>query len=193
MLCHCFSEHWSFFPFSSETLVNFFLCILNESQQILIFHLCHYSMARLAALWLIPMYGNVSSSTLWSVAFIWYTLHCLYKLVQPCWYDTITDNKVGFYLYSHCSDDSHCQYISPFVCCSVSLIVVEKSPNTSYRAMQYLQNELLTSILCQIEPDSNRHLKFGFNVKNFTFSFFHTPISRNSLDLDLKKLAYVSF
>ncbi len=33
------------------------------------------------------------------------------------------------------------------------LIVVEKSPNKSYRAMQYLQNELLTSILCQIEPD----------------------------------------
>ena len=30
------------------------------------------------------------------------------------------------------------------------LIVVEKSPNKSYRAMQYLQNELLTSILCQI-------------------------------------------
>ena len=33
------------------------------------------------------------------------------------------------------------------------LVVVEKSPNKSYRAMQYLQNELLTSILCQIEPD----------------------------------------
>ena len=33
------------------------------------------------------------------------------------------------------------------------LIVVEKSPNISYRAMQYLQNELLTSILCQIELD----------------------------------------
>ena len=33
------------------------------------------------------------------------------------------------------------------------LIVVEKSPNISYRAMQYLQNELLISILCQIEPD----------------------------------------
>ena len=33
------------------------------------------------------------------------------------------------------------------------LIVVEKSPNKSYRAMQYLQNELLVSILCQIEPD----------------------------------------
>ena len=33
------------------------------------------------------------------------------------------------------------------------LIVVEKSPNKSYRAMQYLKNELLTSILCQIEPD----------------------------------------
>ena len=33
------------------------------------------------------------------------------------------------------------------------LIVVEKSPNKSYRSMQYLQNELLTSILCQIEPD----------------------------------------
>ena len=33
------------------------------------------------------------------------------------------------------------------------LIVVEKSSNKSYRAMQYLQNELLTSILCQIEPD----------------------------------------
>ena len=32
------------------------------------------------------------------------------------------------------------------------LIVVEKSPNKSYRAMQYLQN-LLTSILCQREPD----------------------------------------
>ena len=27
----------------------------------------------------------------------------------------------GGVLYSHCSDDSHCQYISPFVCCSVSL------------------------------------------------------------------------
>ena len=35
----------------------------------------------------------------------------------------------------------------------VFLIVVEKSPNISYRAMQYLQNELITSILCQIEPD----------------------------------------
>ena len=33
------------------------------------------------------------------------------------------------------------------------LIVVEKTPNKSYRAMQYVQNELLTSILCQIEPD----------------------------------------
>ena len=33
------------------------------------------------------------------------------------------------------------------------LILVEKSPNISYRAMQYLQNELSTSILCQIEPD----------------------------------------
>ena len=33
------------------------------------------------------------------------------------------------------------------------LIVVENSPNISYRAMQYLQNELLTSILCQIEQD----------------------------------------
>ncbi len=33
------------------------------------------------------------------------------------------------------------------------LIVVEKSPIKSYRAMQYLQNELLTSILCQIGPD----------------------------------------
>ncbi len=33
------------------------------------------------------------------------------------------------------------------------LIVAEKSPNKSYRAIQYLQNELLTSILCQIEPD----------------------------------------
>ena len=33
------------------------------------------------------------------------------------------------------------------------LVVVEKSPNKSCRAMQYLQNELLTSILCQIEPD----------------------------------------
>ena len=33
------------------------------------------------------------------------------------------------------------------------LIVVEKSPNKSYRAMQYLQNEILTSILCQREPD----------------------------------------
>ena len=33
------------------------------------------------------------------------------------------------------------------------LIIVEKSPNKSYRAMQYLQNKLLTSVLCQIEPD----------------------------------------
>ena len=33
------------------------------------------------------------------------------------------------------------------------LSVVEKSPNISYRAMQYLQNELLTSILCLIELD----------------------------------------
>ena len=33
------------------------------------------------------------------------------------------------------------------------LIVVEKSHIKSYRAMQYLQNELLTSILCQTEPD----------------------------------------
>ena len=32
------------------------------------------------------------------------------------------------------------------------LIVVEKSPKKSYRARQYLQTELLTSILCQIEP-----------------------------------------
>ncbi len=43
----------------------FFSCIFNGSQQIYsFFHLCHYSMARLAALWLIPMgstwlYGNV--------------------------------------------------------------------------------------------------------------------------------------
>ena len=49
--------------------------------------------------------------------------------------------------------------------------------------MQYLQNELLTSILCQIEPDL-RHLKFVFDLKKRHFSFFHTPISRNSLDLD---------
>ena len=33
------------------------------------------------------------------------------------------------------------------------LIVVENSPNKSHRAIQYLQNELLTTILCQIEPD----------------------------------------
>ena len=32
-------------------------------------------------------------------------------------------------------------------------LIVEKSPNISYRAMQYLQSELLTSILCQIELD----------------------------------------
>ena len=93
ILCHCFSEHWSFFPFSSETLeyrcrytfliahinaVTFFLCILNGSQHTHFFHPCHYSMARLAALWLIPM-GSMAmspSSTLWSVAFIWYALHC---------------------------------------------------------------------------------------------------------------------
>ena len=28
-----------------------------------------------------------------------------------------------------------------------------KPPNKSYRAMQYLHNEISTSILCQIEPD----------------------------------------
>ena len=33
------------------------------------------------------------------------------------------------------------------------LIVVEINNNKSYIAMQYLQNELLTSILCQREPD----------------------------------------
>ena len=33
------------------------------------------------------------------------------------------------------------------------IIVVEKPDNKSYRAMQYLQNEISTSILCQIEPD----------------------------------------
>ena len=33
------------------------------------------------------------------------------------------------------------------------IIVVEKPHNKSYRAMQYLQNEISTSILCQIEPD----------------------------------------
>ena len=32
-------------------------------------------------------------------------------------------------------------------------ILVQKSPIKSYRAIQYLQNELLTSILCKIEPD----------------------------------------
>ena len=31
------------------------------------------------------------------------------------------------------------------------LIVVEKSPNKSYRAMQYLQNELLTSIIIYVK------------------------------------------
>ena len=29
-----------------------------------------------------------------------------------------------------------------------------------------------------------RHLKFVFDLKNVTFSFFHIAISRNSLDLD---------
>ena len=33
------------------------------------------------------------------------------------------------------------------------IIVVEKPHNKRYRAMQYLQNEISTSILCQIEPD----------------------------------------
>ena len=33
------------------------------------------------------------------------------------------------------------------------IIVVEKPPNKSYRAIQYLHNEISTSILCQIEPD----------------------------------------
>ncbi len=33
----------------------------------------------------------------------------------------------------------------------LSLIVVEKSPNKSYRAMQYLQNELLTSIIIYVK------------------------------------------
>ena len=42
------------------------------------------------------------------------------------------------------------------ICKSITflfLIFVEKSPNISYRTMQCLQNELLTSVLCQIEPD----------------------------------------
>ena len=70
------------------------------------------------------------------------------------------------------------------------LILVEKSPNTSYRAMQYLQNELLTSILCQIEPDVEA---FEICVLSQKTSLFHTPISRNPLDLDQIDLAYVSF
>ena len=70
------------------------------------------------------------------------------------------------------------------------LIVVEKSPNISYRAMQYLQNELLTSILCQIELAI---WNSGLTYKNVTFSFFHTAISRNALDLDKKKFAVYYF
>ena len=73
------------------------------------------------------------------------------------------------------------------------LIVVEKSPNKSYRAMQYLQNELLTSILCQIEPDLQAFEIRVWPKKNITFSFFHTPISRNSPDLDKKNLVYLTF
>ena len=36
-----------------------------------------------------------------------------------------------------------------------------------------------------------RHLKFGFDLKNDTFSFFHTAISRNSLDLDNLKFGVI--
>ena len=59
--------------------------------------------------------------------------------------------------------------------------------------MQYLQNELLTSILCQIEPDVEAFEMCVLPQKSHFFSFFHTPISRNTLDLDKIDLAYVSF
>ena len=59
--------------------------------------------------------------------------------------------------------------------------------------MQYLHNEISTIILCQIEPDLKA---FEFSIlpkKNVTFSFFHTAISRNSVDLDTFFLVYIIF
>ena len=75
MLCHCFSELWSFFPFSSETLdwhcrytfvithinaITFFLCIFNGSKQhLLTFHLCH------SPLCLLNWIGGVQIYLIW--------------------------------------------------------------------------------------------------------------------------------
>ena len=50
--------------------------------------------------------------------------------------------------------------------------------------MQYLQKEISTSILCQIEPDIKAFEIRVLPKKNVTFSFFHTAIPRNSVDLD---------
>ena len=82
MVCHCFSELWSFFPFSSETFdwrcrytlviihinaITFFLCILNISQQhLLICHLCRSQLCLLnwiggVQIFLIWYYGQMSS------------------------------------------------------------------------------------------------------------------------------------
>ena len=66
--------------FDNTYQCSYFLFVYFEwiTTDLLIFHLCHYSMASLAALWLIPM-GSMAmspSSMLWSVALIWYTLHC---------------------------------------------------------------------------------------------------------------------
>ena len=59
--------------------------------------------------------------------------------------------------------------------------------------MQYLQNEISTSILCQIVPDLQAFEIRVLSKKNDTFSYFYTAISRNSVDLDKINLANVSF
>ena len=57
--------------------------------------------------------------------------------------------------------------------------------------MQYLQNEPLTNIWCQIEPDLQLFEIFVWS-KNVTF-IFHTAISRMLIDLFNYNLACVSF
>ena len=63
------------------------------------------------------------------------------------------------------------------------LIVVEKSPNISYRAMQYLQNELLTSILCVMDRD-------GWSGKSLIINIllpFHISVFNHLLNITIIK------
>ena len=83
-----------------------------------LFDMIVHVMAILAALWLIPM-GCIPMSPPMSLSLSWHWLWSL-RLVPLCWYTTDWQPG-GLELDNHCSYDRHCQYKSPFVCCSVCL------------------------------------------------------------------------